>query len=68
LIGSRVQLDGVKRLGPDLNLFAFARFDWHDAASNRASPLFAQNQGSSFGIALTWTIGRSQARAEAGAR
>ena len=68
LIGSRIGLDGIKRLGPDLNLFAFARFDWHDAASNRTSPLFAQNQGSSFGLALSWTIGRSEARADTRAR
>ncbi len=67
LIGSRIGIDGIKRLGPDVNLFAFARYDWHDGASNRASPLFAQSQGSSIGLALTWTLSRSQARAENGA-
>jgi outer membrane scaffolding protein for murein synthesis (MipA/OmpV family) len=66
LIGSRVGIDGIKRLGPDVNIFAYARYDWHDGASNRASPLFAQNQGSSIGLALTWTLGRSQARADNG--
>jgi outer membrane scaffolding protein for murein synthesis (MipA/OmpV family) len=64
LIASRIGIDGIKRLGPDVNLFAFARYDWHDGASNRASPLFAQSQGSSIGLALTWTLSRSQARAE----
>lgn len=63
LIGSRIGIDSIKRLGPDLNLFAFARYDWHDGASNRASPLFAQSQGSSIGLALTWTLGRSKALA-----
>jgi outer membrane scaffolding protein for murein synthesis (MipA/OmpV family) len=68
LIGSRIGIDGIKRLGPDVNLFAFAHYDWHDGASNRASPLFAQSQGSSIGLALTWTLSRSEARAETGAR
>jgi outer membrane scaffolding protein for murein synthesis (MipA/OmpV family) len=67
LIGTRIGIDGIKRLGPDVNLFAFARYDWHDGASNRASPLFAQSQGSSIGLALTWTLSRSEARAESGA-
>ena len=67
LIGSRIGIDGIKRLGPDVNLFAFARYDWHDGASNRASPLFAQSQGSSIGLAFTWTLSRSEARAESGA-
>lgn len=67
LIGSRIGIDGIKRLGPDVNLFAFARYDWHDGASNRASPLFAQSQGTSIGLALTWTLSRSEARAKNGA-
>jgi outer membrane scaffolding protein for murein synthesis (MipA/OmpV family) len=68
LIGSRIGIDGIKRLGPDVNLFAYARYDWHDGAANRASPLFAQSQGSSVGLAIAWTFSRSQARAENGAR
>ena len=60
LISTRLTVDGSKRLGPDVNLFAFARYDLHDGAANRASPLFAQNQGTSFGLGLTWTLGRSQ--------
>jgi outer membrane scaffolding protein for murein synthesis (MipA/OmpV family) len=67
LIGSRLGIDAIKRVGPDVNLFAFARYDWHDGASNRSSPLFAQSQGSSVGLALTWTLGRSEARADPGA-
>jgi outer membrane scaffolding protein for murein synthesis (MipA/OmpV family) len=68
LIGSRMGIDAIKRLGPDVNLFAYARYDWHDGASNRASPLFAQSQGSSIGLALTWTLSRSQARADVAGR
>ncbi len=65
LISTRLTVDGSKRLGPDVNLFAFARYDLHDGAANQASPLFAQNQGSSFGLGLTWTLGRSQSPAGA---
>lgn len=68
LIGSRLSLDGSTRLGPDVNLFAFARYDLHEGAANRASPLFAQNQGTSIGLGLTWTLGRSQALAGSDAR
>jgi outer membrane scaffolding protein for murein synthesis (MipA/OmpV family) len=68
LIGARLGVDGIKRLGPDVNLFAYARYDVHEGASNRASPLFAQSQGSSIGLALTWTLGRSQERVDTAAR
>lgn len=68
LIGSRLTLDGGRRLGPDVNLFAFARYDLHEGAANRASPLFAQSQGASIGLGLTWTLGRSQALAGSDAR
>jgi outer membrane scaffolding protein for murein synthesis (MipA/OmpV family) len=63
LISSRLTVDGSKSLGPDVNLFAFARYDLYDGAANRSSPLFAQNQGTSVGVGLTWTLGRSEARA-----
>jgi outer membrane scaffolding protein for murein synthesis (MipA/OmpV family) len=68
LIGSRLGIDGSTRLGPDVNLFAFARYDLHEGAANRASPLFAQSQGSSIGLGLTWTLGRSTARAGSDSR
>jgi outer membrane protein len=68
LISSRLSLDGSTRLGPDVNLFAFARYDLHEGAANRASPLFAQSQGTSLGLGLTWTLGRSQALAGSDAR
>ena len=68
LIGARLGVDGIKRLGPDVNLFAYARYDLHEGASNRASPLFAQSQGGSVGLALTWTLGRSQQRVDTAAR
>jgi len=61
-IGSRLTIDGSKRLGPDLRLFAFARQDFYDGSANQVSPLFAQKQGTSLGLGLTWTLGRSETR------
>jgi outer membrane protein len=63
LISSRLNLSTTKRLNPDMRVFGFARYDLHAGAANRASPLFAQNQGASVGIGLAWTLGRSEARA-----
>ena len=62
LIGSRLTIDGSKRLGPDLRVFAFARQDFYEGSANQASPLFAQKQGTSLGLGLTWTLGRSETR------
>jgi len=62
LISSRLMLDGGKRITPDVSLFAFARYDMYNASANRASPLYAQDTGTSLGLALTWTLGRSSTR------
>jgi MipA family protein len=62
LISTRLSLEGSKHLGPDLTLGAFVRYDLYDGAANRNSPLFAQNQGTSVGLGLAWTLGRSQQR------
>lgn len=63
LISTRLGLDASTRLGPDVNLFVFARHDLHGGAANRNSPLFAQDQGTTLGLGLSWTLGRSEARA-----
>jgi len=63
LISTRLGLQGSKRMGPDLSLFAYARYDLHANAANRDSPLFGQDHGSSVGLGLAWTLGRSQSRA-----
>ena len=63
LISSRITVDGSKHLSPDLRLFAFARYDLYEGSANRASPLYAQNYGTSVGVGLAWTLGRSEARA-----
>lgn len=63
LISSRLNLATTKRLSPDVRVFGFARYDLHEGSANRASPLFAQNQGVSLGVGVAWTLGRSEARA-----
>jgi MipA family protein len=62
LIGTRLTLDGSKSLGPDVRLFGYVRYDMHGGAANRASPLFAQDTGTTAGIGLVWTLGRSSTR------
>lgn len=64
LVSSRLTVDSSLRLGPDITLFAYVRYALHNGAANQASPLFAQNHGTSAGIGLAWTLGRSIARAE----
>ena len=64
LIATRLTLDGSTHLTPDLNLFAYARYDLHQGSANQGSPLFAQDHGSTVGLGLSWTLGRSQARAQ----
>lgn len=63
LISSRLNIATSKRLNADVRVFGYARYDLHEGAANRASPLFAQNQGTSVGIGVAWTLGRSEARA-----
>lgn len=62
LINTRLMLDLVKRISPDVSLLAFARYDLYNGAANRASPLFAQDTGTSVGVALAWTLGRASSR------
>jgi len=63
LISTRISLDGSKQLSPDVRVFAFARYDSYQGSANPTSPLFAQTQGRSLGLGLSWTLGRSDARA-----
>ena len=62
LIGTRLSLEGGRRVGADLYFYAFTRYDLHAGAANQESPLFAQKQGSSLGLGLIWTMGRSVQR------
>ena len=62
-ISTRLSFDISKRLGPDIRVFGYMRHDNYDNSANLNSPLFAQSSANTFGVALTWTLGRSEARA-----
>jgi len=63
LMGARASLSTSKSLSPDLRVFGFARLDYYGLGANTASPLFLQNSSPTLGLGLTWTLGRSEARA-----
>jgi outer membrane scaffolding protein for murein synthesis (MipA/OmpV family) len=60
LIATRLSLGASTRLGKDWRLFGFARLQSFSNAANRASPLYLQADGVSFGLGLTWTFARSE--------
>ncbi len=64
LIASRLSLSTSRHFGDDLRLFAFVRFESYAGAANQGSPLHLQSSGSSLGLALAWTLGRSEQRAQ----
>lgn len=52
----------TRQLTPDLRLFAFGRIDSVAGAANRASPLVRQTTGVTYGLGLSYTLMRSDAR------
>lgn len=64
LIACRLGLGTSKHLTPDLQVYGFVRYENYAGAANRASPLFLQSSGTAVGVWLTWTLGRSEARAQ----
>lgn len=52
----------TRQLTPDLRLFAFGRLDSVAGAANRASPLVRQTTGITYGLGLSYTLMRSDAR------
>jgi outer membrane scaffolding protein for murein synthesis (MipA/OmpV family) len=63
LIATRVGLSTSKEITPDVRIFGFARYESYSGAANLASPLHQASGGSSVGIGLAWTLGRSAQRA-----
>lgn len=63
LISARASLATSKSLSPDVRVFGYARMDYYGLGPNTASPLHLQNSSPSLGLGLTWTLGRSEARA-----
>ncbi|HEY0957256.1 MAG TPA: MipA/OmpV family protein [Roseateles sp.] len=62
LIAWRLGGSAATSLTPDLRLFAFGRVDSLAGAANRDSALVRRTTGFSYGIGLTYTLKRSQAR------
>jgi outer membrane scaffolding protein for murein synthesis (MipA/OmpV family) len=63
LIASRLALSTSRHFGNDLRLFGFIRLESYAGAANQYSPLHLQSSGTSVGLALAWTLGRSEQRA-----
>jgi outer membrane protein len=63
LIATRAGVSTSKEITPDVNVFGFVRYETYSGAANLASPLHVASNGSSFGIGLSWTLGRSAQRA-----
>jgi outer membrane scaffolding protein for murein synthesis (MipA/OmpV family) len=63
LIASRLGLGASTQLGKDVRILGFVRYENYAGSANRNSPLFLQSSGTSYGLWLTWTLGRSEARA-----
>ena len=59
LITPRTQLTLSHRLNEDVRMFAFSRTDFAGKGANSSSPLHLQNRGTSVGLGLIWTLGRS---------
>lgn len=64
LIASRLSVSSSTNLGKDVRVLGFVRYENYEGSANRSSPLFLQSSGTSYGLWLTWTLGRSEARAQ----
>ena len=59
LITPRAQLTLSHKLNADVRTFAFSRTDLSGNSVNRDSPLHLKQQGTTLGLGVIWTIGRS---------
>ncbi|MDR7307445.1 MipA/OmpV family protein [Rhodoferax saidenbachensis] len=62
LISTRLTLNASRNLGPDVRVFAYVRMERYAGSANAASPLYQQSTGTSAGLGLLWTLGRSAAK------
>ena len=60
----RVGASASRKLGPDVRMFGFARYDSYASAANKDSPLMRRNNGISAGLGFSWTLKRSAERAK----
>ena len=59
LITPRAQLTLSHKLNEDVRMFAFSRTDFSGKGVNSDSPLHLQERGTTLGLGIIWTIGRS---------
>ena len=59
LITPRAQLTLSHKLNQDVRMFAFSRTDFSGKGVNSDSPLHLQERGTTLGLGIIWTIGRS---------
>ncbi|MFP5391159.1 MAG: MipA/OmpV family protein [Gammaproteobacteria bacterium] len=59
LMLARVGLSGSRTINDDVRVFAFVRYESYAQAANRDSPLMKRSTGSSGGVGVAWTLGRS---------
>jgi MipA family protein len=60
LIATRVGLTATRRITKDANVFGFVRLESYRGSANEDSPLYRKSSGTSAGIGLAWTLGRSE--------
>lgn len=63
LIATRLTFNASRNLGPDVRVFTYVRMESYAGSANTASPLYQQSNGTSAGLGLLWTLGRSTAKA-----
>jgi len=63
LIASRLTVSASQGLGPDVRVFGFVRVESYAGSANAGSPLYLRSTGTSAGLGLNWTLGRSEDRA-----
>ena len=63
-LGSRLQLALSKRLGSRVTVFAAARADFHQGATNADSPLFRDRTTFAVGIGMVLSLWQSERRAK----
>nr|WP_315480377.1 MipA/OmpV family protein [uncultured Rhodoferax sp.] len=63
LIATRLTVNASRSLGPDVRVFAYVRAESYAGSANAASPLYQQSTGTSAGLGLNWTLGRSATKA-----
>jgi outer membrane scaffolding protein for murein synthesis (MipA/OmpV family) len=64
LISPRIQLTLSHKLNNDVRFFGFTRTDFAGLGVNSSSPLHLQDQGSTVGFGVVWTLGRSSEMVE----